>query len=213
MKPRSTLFVSSLFVWLALALAACGEAHHDAQTASKEPASLAAENPPNTPTVAKGQILSADKGDDDYDDAHGAYDSDNAEVLDYGKAASPADKSAIVGLVKRYYGVAAAGDGRSGCALIYPPLAKAIPEDYGRAPGPLAWRGKSCAVVMSKLFGRIHRKLTAEVGVLLVRSVRVDRNEGLVLLRFGKSSEERVIAVRRLGRVWGIDALTDGGLA
>jgi hypothetical protein len=83
-----------------------------------------------TPSYAK---VDADKDNDisaPYDDTN------NNSVLDFGHAADAADRRAVTTLLKQYYAAAAAGDGMAACSMIYATLAAAVPEDYGREPGP-----------------------------------------------------------------------------
>jgi hypothetical protein len=210
MKLLSALPVSLTFALLVLGVVSCGESRRETGSASgvasSEPATAAA-------TSAMRQTAGGGRGDRDYDDVHGLYDSDNGGVTGYGKAAAPTEKRAITKLVERYYAAAAAGDGGSACALIYSRLARAVPDEYGRSPGPVAWRGKTCAVVVSKLFKQLHRQVAMDVAALEVRSVRVNARHGLALLGFGRLSEERVISVEREGDVWKMGVLLDGGLA
>jgi hypothetical protein len=210
MKSLSALPVSLTFILLVLGAVSCGESHRGAASALSDSSS---ERATAGAASSMRQTASGGRGDRDYDDAHGLYDSDNGEVTSYGKAATAADRQAITKLVEHYYAVAAASDGRSICALIYSSLAKAIPQEYGRYPGPAAWRGKTCAVVMSKVFKQLHRQVAMDVAALEVRGVRVNARHGLALLRFGKLSEERVISVEREGKAWKMDALFDGGMA
>lgn len=184
---------------------ACGDASKDVRSSSHtalKPTTTAAmsgaivSNPTPHPTAKPDNDGDGDNGNDD----------DR-----WGSAASSTDRRAVVALVKRYYAVAAAGDGAQGCALIYSLLAEEIPELYGEPPGPPSLRGGTCAVVMSKVYRQKHRQLVAKVAMIDVIGVRVKRLRGLALLRF-KGGPERDIPVHREHRAWRIAALLDGGL-
>jgi len=129
----------------------------------------------------------------------------------WGHAAAAGDRRAVVALVKRYYAVAAAGNGSEACSLLYSLFAEEVPEVYGEPPGEPALRGKTCAIVTSKLFKQRRRRLSVQRASLEVVGVRVRGLRGLALLRF-KGKPERDIPVHRERRMWKIDALIDGGL-
>ena len=106
-----------------------------------------------------------------------------AEYIKYlksvGKAAGEPDKREITALVKRFYAYAAADDGVAACTLYTKPLQIAIPEDYGNEPARPHWRGKTCAIVMTKLFKRPPEVSVAELAKTKVVGVRVNGNVGL----------------------------------
>jgi hypothetical protein len=162
-------------------------------------------------TASTGYYVKADQDKDN--DVGAPYDdTNNNSVLDYGHAASPSDDKAVTALVKRYYTAAAAGDGASACSMIIPSLAKAVPEDYGRAPGPTYLRGgKSCPAVMSLLFKHSHQQLATYLATLKVVRVRLNGKNGLVVLSFG-TLPERQISVDQHGSAWKIEALLDSEL-
>jgi hypothetical protein len=149
--------------------------------------------------------LPKDSADGDND----ATSDDDTLVLDYGHPASPSEQASIATVVKAYYAAAADEDGREACRLLYPIVAESVPDDYGRPPAPRALRGKTCAVVMSKLFRRHHRDLVAESRTLKVTSVHVGEEKALVVMSFGTTPEPRRIPVHRLGRAWRIMELLD----
>jgi hypothetical protein len=105
------------------------------------------------------------------------------EITTYGHKASAADKQAIMALVKRFYVAAGQDDGANACSLIYSILAEAIPEDYGQPPGPPSLSGKTCAVVMSKLFRQVPGQPPAVLATTEVTGVRVKGRKGYALLR------------------------------
>lgn len=212
MKLAPALLVSPAFALSMLCALSCGESRHRADSVSSHSSVASTER--TAVSRASAKPLPGDgKGDDDYDDVYGSYDNDNSGVVSYGRSAGRTEKQAIVKLVERYYAAAAAADGGLGCALLFSRLAKAIPQEYGRPPGPPGLRGRTCAVVMSKVFRQVHLQVTHDVAVLQVRGVRVEGHHALVLLRFGRLSEERAIAVEREGSVWKVDGLLDRRLA
>jgi len=122
--------------------------------------------------------------------------------------ASAADTRAVTRLLQDYYTAAAAGDGAAACGLIYSPLAEAVPEDYGKPPGPANLRGKTCAVVMSKLFRSMPERMRVDHATLDVREVQAEGNEGLAVLRFKRNPERQFLLHRQRG-VWKVGALLD----
>lgn len=147
--------------------------------------------------------------DNDADNKTGSYyDDDDKSIRAFGHAAGAADRRAITALVKRYFTLAAAGDGSRACSLLHPALAKAVPESYGQPPGPAYLRGKTCAQVITKLFMRDHEQLNAYLGNLEVTGVRLDRNRGLAVLRFARLPG-RQIQVEREHKTWKIGELLD----
>jgi hypothetical protein len=144
--------------------------------------------------------------DNDYKDnaSKGYYDNDDQSVRAYGHAVSATDKHALTAVVERYYAAAAAGDGATACSLIKPSFARAIPEDYGQAPGPAYLRGaKTCPAVMSLLFRHSHGQLT---GAIEVTGVRVMGNQAFVLLD-SMTVPASFINVERTGGAWRIVGL------
>jgi hypothetical protein len=137
----------------------------------------------------------ADKNDDD------------AHVLYYGFAASGAERQAITTLVKHYYAAGAAADGAKACTLLMPFVAESVAENYGHTP---ALRGKTCAVVMSKLFAQHGKTLAGENATLKFVAVRVEGTKALVVLSFSTLPEVRQIAARKDGASWKILQLLDG---
>jgi hypothetical protein len=148
-------------------------------------------------------------GDNDSDNStHSYFDSDDASVRSFGRAASEADGKTIATLVRRYFRAADAADGAKACAMIVPTFAKSVPETLGRPPGPPFARGATCGAVMSKVFAHYRRQLAAHAPALRVSSVRVRGNEGVAVLAF-KHLPGRQLHVARAGGVWMIDGLLD----
>jgi hypothetical protein len=144
----------------------------------------------------------------DNDDGRLPVDNDRISLSGYGHAATGAERSAIVALVKRYYAAAVAGDGARACTLLHSNIARAIPEDYGRLGPPYLRGGRTCAGVLVLLFKHYRRQLSSEVPHMKLTGVRLEGEEGFALLRFGKTPE-RQIALLREGSAWKIQAMID----
>lgn len=99
----------------------------------------------------------------------GYYDRDDEPVRRYGRQANPGELRALSLVAKRYYAAAAAGDGAGACSLLEASFARAIPEDYGQAPGPIYLRGRTCAAVMSLFFAHQRSQLSTSMRVTAVR--------------------------------------------
>lgn len=225
-KIRSLLALLAVASF-SLSTLACGGSskvtHATSQTAA---AANATSSVATTTATSATQTPGSFKGDEDDDDTAGNYtgngkkdndadfdndqsentgyhDSDDNLARTYGHAANATDRRAITVLVKRYYAAAAAGDGAKACPLIYSLQAEAIPEDYGQSPGPTYARGKTCAVVMSKIFKHSHGQVT---GTVEVTDARVSGSEAHAL--FGSSTiPASSILLRREHGAWKIDAL------
>jgi hypothetical protein len=97
-------------------------------------------------------------------------DRDDKATLAYGRAPSQAERLKIVSVLTRYYAAAVKADGSTACALLFPPVAKAVPEDYGSGAGPAYLRGgKTCAAVLTRLFAHDRAELTPAPKPLSVR--------------------------------------------
>lgn len=186
----------ALLALLALALLgfsanACGSASRPAGSASTTAPGAAATtgHPETVTTTATGTV----------------FDEDDSSVRFYGHEASAPQWQAITALVKSYYAAAAKDDGAKACRMIHSLIAEAIPEDYAEQP---SLRGKTCAVVMSKLFKQLHRQhapesaTPRESATLEVIGVRVEGGVALVLLRFAKMPEPHHTAVHLEGHTW-----------
>lgn len=140
--------------------------------------------------------------DNDRDHNH-----DDARALNYGHAADAAGRRVLATLVARYFAAAAAGDGGSACRLLVPLQAESVVEEDGRSP---SLRGRTCAVVMSKLFKLHHRELAEKSAALRVIETRVKDDRGLAILYFSEIPEVREIGLRRVGGKWKVLDLLDG---
>lgn len=133
----------------------------------------------------------------------GYFDTDDGLVRDYGHVASTADARAISSMVTIYRSAALRGDGVKACELLYGPLARIVPEDYGGSYAPAYARGKTCSVVMSKLFKHNHAQL---IGTFRVTAVRVNGGNGDALL--GSATwPASYVETRREGGAWKIHSL------
>jgi hypothetical protein len=141
------------------------------------------------------------------------YDYDDKQIVYMGHPASAADRQSIAVVVKNYFAAAAAHDGAKLCAGMYSLIAESVPEDYGEPPaGPPGFSGKTCAVVLSKLFAQRGRERSVDTtGKLEVTGVRVREGKALALLRFG-TAPIRYIWVRREYKRWKVDTLLDIGI-
>jgi len=153
--------------------------------------------------------------DADHDEDIGAPfdDTNHRSEFDLYRPASPADRRAIVALVKSYYAAALAEDGARGCSLLYSTLAESTVEDDSREPdSPPYMRGQStCAGVLHALFHHYHLQLAYELPKRSIWRVRVEGLYGYVFMRFG-ALPERQTGVEREGRVWKMSRLYDVGL-
>jgi hypothetical protein len=137
------------------------------------------------------------------------HDGDDGSTLAYGHPAGVADEQAVTAIVKRFYVVAAAGDGERACAMLIPSLAKAVPVDYGRAPGPSYLRGgKTCPAVMALLFMHSRRELS---GPATVTGVLVNRDQAYALLGSSTMSASYITLQRQHG-AWMINELLGSAL-
>lgn len=140
-------------------------------------------------------------------DNDGDHNNDDENVLAYGHAAGAIDRRSSVALVTRYFAAAAAEDGATGCRLLTPIIAGTVAETDGHSPG---LRGKTCAVVLSKLFKLHHRLLAEKNATLKIIKVRVLGDKALAVLEFPTIPEVRLIAERRVAGTWKLLYLLDG---
>lgn len=123
--------------------------------------------------------------DNDYSADHlkvenGSYhDEDDNPIVAFGHRADPSDEVQIRTLTERYYQAASSADGATGCSLLVPTLAKSIPGDYGKSPGPEYLRGNTCPVVLTKIFKHSREQLTERFSVT---EARVHGKQGIALL-------------------------------
>jgi hypothetical protein len=184
---------------LGAGVGACGGAHHAASTTGGGSATTATrfQAPPSTTssTIPPGQAVRGDSDADNPSDIDGNGDSDAASVggpdpdndnptpqsyrfpdsddaasFAYGHAPNAATRRAIASIVKRYYAAAAAGDGAGACPLLQPGIARTLPESYAGPLGPAYMRdAKTCAAVLSLLFGHDRAQLSGAIELFAVR--------------------------------------------
>jgi hypothetical protein len=138
----------------------------------------------------------------------GYRDTDDSRVLLYGHAASPTERARITSIVKRYYAVAASGDGRTACSMLPPSLVRALPQDYGERGLPYLRGAKTCQAVMERLFAHSHSELSAPVAVT---GVLVNHNYAYTLLGSPKMRASYITLHRERG-VWTINTLLGNGM-
>lgn len=156
----------------------------------------------HAPTGAHATQSAATQDRDDDSD----HNDDDGSVLEYGHAATPAEQRALVALVTQYYAAAGAAEGAKACALMVPFIAESVAENYGHTPG---LQGKTCAIVMSKLFHQRHQLLSSESATLKGVTARVEGGTALTVLDFTVLPEVRQITERRVGGRWRMLYLLD----
>jgi hypothetical protein len=203
--PR--LLASFAAILLALATAGCGGAggSHRVRDPDDEETTTV-----TTPSTDPAPVEATVDADHDNDVGAAEDDRNNNSAVDFGHEARPAERRAIVALVKRYYAAALADDGTRDCSLLLSTIAEAAPNDNSREPGtPAYMHGQTtCAGVLDKLFHHYHAQLAAEAPKLRVGHVRLEEHHGLVFLRFG-ALPERESSVIREGRVWKMSQIYD----
>jgi hypothetical protein len=228
--PARLLLAFLAFVVLGLGVCACGASGGASVTVTGYPNASASTSATSTRSLAPAAAgLMGDEDDDDEpgrrtkDNSHdndvdydndvtgnrgtGYFDNDDGSVRDFGHDAGATDSRAISLLVIRYRSAAWNGDGRKAYQLLYGPLARIVPEDYGGSYSPAYARGKSCAVVMSKLFKHSHAQLA---GTFHVTSVRVAGDQGDALLG-SRTRPASYAEVRRERGAWKIHSLLGSG--
>jgi hypothetical protein len=183
---------------LSVGAAACGGANKATGSASQASSNVAttAAQTTTASTSAKPTATTAPRSGGE----------SSLDALNYGHEASEPDRRAITALVKRYYAAAAADDGATACSLIYSTFEEAIPEDYGQPPGPPNLRGKTCAVIMSKLFKQLPGEPPAVLAKTEVTGVSVRGRRGFARLH-SSAMHTGSIAVERERQTWKIQAL------
>jgi hypothetical protein len=195
-KPARRLVVATgAIAWLWLG--ACGEGHGGHARSSRSGTA--------SRTVVQTTPLDADRDDDNRTGSH--YDGDEEAFIYYGHEAGPGDNTAVRALLKRYFALAAAADGKRACSLIYPLEAESIVEKTEESGGSSASRGLSCASVVSDEFRRRHRELAVKSATMHVVSVRVGGDLGTAALSFSGEPESYLL-LRREG-VWKLASLVD----
>jgi hypothetical protein len=191
-----SLLALTVIALLVVGVGACGNNGKAAGSASARSGSASAK-----------RTLARDYDSDGDVDPSSHYDND----LYFGQEASAGERQSVTRLVDRYYVAAAMENGAMACSLLDSRLAGEIPEVYGQSPpGPPGLSGKTCAVVMSKLFKQRHHQLIVDRATLTVTGVLVEGKRGLVLLRFRAMPKRHVFVDRERG-LWKVNELLDAG--
>lgn len=185
-----------IFILLSVGAGACGGSSANTGSSVRRPSDPATSTVATTKSVSTGAASGTSTTDEEKLNPGGNDD----DIPAYGHEASAADRLAVTKLVKRYYAAVAAEDGKAACGLLVPVLAAAVPEDYGRAPGPVYARGNTCATVLSKLFRHLHASAAA-FAATEVTDVRIYRNHGFAELH-SKVTPNGEIFVERQGGPW-----------
>src|SRR6185312_6680543 len=126
-------------VALSVGIAACGSVGKIASSGTQGPSVLSKSESTSPPGWSErdtdGDIDSLGKS---------PYDSDNDAIPAFGQPAGPADRRAIIALVRRYYAAAAAGNGIKACAMLYTLTEESMVEEHHRGNGPLLPRDVGC---------------------------------------------------------------------
>jgi len=133
------------------------------------------------------------------------FDGDDEPLLNFGHAAYSREREAITTLVKNYYSVAANSNGSRGCRLFSALLSERLPEEYGHIA---QLRGSGCSTVLSKLFRSRRRRLRAQSKSLEIERIRVENDQGVILLRFGTAVVRHLSVLRERG-AWTINMVFD----
>ncbi len=145
--------------------------------------------------------------------AHGTYDRDDIPTLYFGHDASPADRRAVVGLVRSYYTAVAADNGTRVCSLTSPLISESLVEKSDQSQGTPSPQAETCATAMSRLLksqrhgrqspdGEMHHK---------VIEVRVNGRKGLALMGRASRVEASLMVLREEG-AWKVDTLSAMGI-
>jgi hypothetical protein len=147
-------------------------------------------------------------GDNDHDNSSGTYfDSDDTPLRE-GRPATQAERAQIAELLKRYYRLAARGEGEPACSIVQSSVAASIAETLGRPPGPSYYRGDTCAAVLSKVFGVNHTQLAAYDASLRVAAVRVKGVQATVVMAFAGHAGRQTRLVHERGK-WRFATILD----
>jgi hypothetical protein len=145
------------------------------------------------------------RSDKDYDATSNTYyDNDDMAVVSFGRPASQSEARRVAAFVKRYYSIAAAGDGAAASSLIYPLSAEAVGENYAVERKRRTSPGMSCGEALSMLFRERHRELVGDSAHLKVAGVRVDGTRAYALLDTGTPYRSSLY-LRRESGAWKVE--------
>lgn len=192
-------------VFAAILLSSCGSAGDRLRAG----ATASQTNPSFAPSELKDPAERDEDGDIDTL-GNGPYDSDNDVVLTYGSPASPSERRAIEAALRRYYVVAAAGEGTRACSMLDPIAAELLLEEHRRGRGAPSLQGDTCGQILSKLFALHRRELREDMAAFRITTIRVRGNHAVVFAPFAPAREMELIARRTYG-VWKMDVPLDDG--
>jgi hypothetical protein len=190
-----------------LALTACGSAcRRSTSSAASGSTSLAAAETSAAETPSTGAQFPGeppkDKDEDRDNLTRSYYDKDDSEILAYGRPAASSEAKAIAEVVLRYFAAAARDDGTTACASLYSLFAESIPETYGQGPASTpALRGKTCPIVLTKMFVHNRGEFAPALGRTKVIASRIEGLRGLAVLG-ARAVPERYILVHREFGAW-----------
>jgi hypothetical protein len=150
-------------------------------------------------------------GDGDVDRyGQGRYDIDSDANPTFGPYATPAERQAVAAFIKRYYAIAATGNGAKACALLDPLVAEMVAQGRNVGWGPSSLKGGTCPRVATEFFAQRRRELFEDVATLRVGWVQLQAKQAIALVHFG-SKRERIVRLRRRYGVWQMFSLLDDG--
>lgn len=199
---RSSLALLAVSLCLCVGTSGCGDSGQP--VAGSHPSSGSASQLASKPFVN-------DKDRDHDGSPTSRYDADDYQILAYGRAATPTEQEAVVGLLKRYYAAAALGRGSKACALMSKPLTQAIVGVYGPNNDPTAPHSSRCAPIAAHLFGLYRARMKINAATLKVRYVRLGDSFGYAILSFEGRPDRHMLMYDEAGK-WTIDEALDGGL-
>jgi hypothetical protein len=127
-------------------------------------------------------------------------------IASYGRDATGQEREATAGLVTNYYAAVVTHDGTKACSLLLGSLAHAVPEDYGKPPGPPALRGKTCKSVLTKLATNVPGQSLRALRSTKVTGVRLKGANGFVQLRSSAMPTGEIFVERESGH-WKVASL------
>jgi hypothetical protein len=199
-----------------IGLVACGgaskQSNSKASTVAATTAPVAATTESSSSASTQVQGSPPKDRDKDADNPTRSYfDKDDNDILAYGQNATTSDTRAMAAVVRRYYAAAVKDDGAGGCSAIYSLVAESIPEDYGQPPGPPSLSGKTCAVVMTKMFKQNSRQFGPDPARSRIIAARVLGNRGYAVLGAHTRPERYILMHREFG-TWKVQSLVDSEL-
>jgi hypothetical protein len=141
------------------------------------------------------------------DTNEGYRDADDLDSLSVGHPASASDTKAIEALVRRYYAVAATGNGTKACAMMDRGFAAAVPVDYGKFGPSYLHAGKTCAQIVALQFAHLRFLISTAIEFTAVHQESANRAYAI----FGsRTTPAAYIGVDRENGTWKMGALLGG---